>query len=82
MNNIYNEEKIPYEWQSGEVIRLYKGKGEKGKCSNERGITLASNAGKLFERIINNRITPKVTFTEAQGEDRRGNQLQQITYLS
>ena len=32
MNNIYNEEKIPDEWQSGEVIGLYKGKGEKGKC--------------------------------------------------
>ena len=55
----------------GEVIRLYKGKGEKGKCSNERGITLASNAGKLFERIIN-RITPKVKFTEAQGGGQKG----------
>ena len=72
MNNIYNEEKIPDEWQSGEVIRLYKGKGEKGKCSNERGITLASNAGKLFERIINNRITPKVKFTEAQEGGQKG----------
>ena len=49
-----------------QVTRLYKGKGVKGKCSNERGITLASNFGKLFERIINNRITPKIRMTEAQ----------------
>ena len=40
------------EWEEGEIIRLYKGKGVKGKCSNERGITLASNVGKVYERII------------------------------
>ena len=72
MNNICNEEKIPDDWQSGEVIILCKGKGEEGKCSNERRITPASNAGKLFERIINNRITPKIKFTEAQGGGQKG----------
>ena len=25
------------------TLRIYKGKGKKGKCSNERGITLSSN---------------------------------------
>ena len=60
-------EQIPQEWQCGEIIRLHKGKGVKGKCSNERGITLASNAGKLFERIINERINPIIEFTDAQG---------------
>ena len=46
MNKVYNEEKIPDEWQKGEIIRIYKGKREKGKCINDRGITLASNMGK------------------------------------
>ena len=55
-NKIYTKEQIPQQWQHGEIKRLYKGKGTKGKCSNERGITLASNAGKLFERLLNNRI--------------------------
>ena len=27
---------------------------------------MASNFGKLFERIVNNRITPKINMTEAQ----------------
>ena len=66
MNKVFNEEKIPEEWQKGEIIIIYKGKGEKGKCSNERGITLASNMGKVFERLINNRIKDEIRMTEAQ----------------
>ena len=72
MNNIYETETIPQSWQEGEIIRLYKGKGKKGKCSNERGITLSSNAGKLFERIINNRITQKIQITEVQAGGQKG----------
>ena len=52
----HESENIPQAWEEGEIIRLYKGKGTKGKCSNERGITLASNVGKVYERIINERI--------------------------
>ena len=72
MNNIYETEDIPQSWQEGEILRIYKGKGKKGKCSNERGITLSSNAGKLFERIINNRITQKIKITEAQAGGQKG----------
>jgi hypothetical protein len=56
MNDVYAKENVPQEWQEGEIIRIYKGKGQKGKCSNAGGITLASNTGKLFKRIIDNRI--------------------------
>ena len=72
LKSIYNNEKIPDQWQEGEIIRFYKGKGNKGKCSNERGITLASNMGKLFVRIINNRITKTVNITEAQAGGQKG----------
>ena len=41
--NRIHEEEIPESWQLGHILRLYKGKGIKGKCSTERGITLASN---------------------------------------
>ena len=47
-------------------------KMNKRKCSNERGITLASNFGKVFERIINNRITPMINMTEAQAGGQKG----------
>ena len=38
----------------------------KANAQNERRITLVSNFGKLFERIINNRIIPKIRMSEAQ----------------
>ena len=41
-------------------------------CSNERGITLASNAGKLFERIIDDRVKSMVEMTDAQAGGRAG----------
>ena len=63
---------VRYAGEVGEITRLYKGKGTKGKCSNERGITLASNFGKLFERIVNNRITPKINMTESQAGGQKG----------
>ena len=68
LNRIHEKEEIPESWQLGHILRLYKGKGIKGKCSNERGITLASNPGKLYERIINERVKKQVQLTEAQAE--------------
>ena len=71
--NKTNEAKgMPDTWQEGELNRLYKGKGKKGKCSNERGITLSSNLGKLYERIINERIKGEVNMTWAQAGGRKG----------
>ena len=72
LNKISRTMEIPEEWQLGEITRLYKGKGVKGKCSNERGITLASNYGKVYERMINNRILEKLEMTEAQAGGRKG----------
>ena len=72
LNNISTTYNIPQTWQHSEVIRLYKGKGKKGKCSNERGITLASNFGKLYERIINNRVLEQVNISKAQAGGKKG----------
>ena len=72
LNEVYTTKQIPEEWREGEIIRIYKGKGTKGKCSNERGITLSSNMGKSFERIINNRIQTQITMTPNQGGSQKG----------
>ena len=58
-NNINKKMDIPEIWQKGEICRIYKGKGIKGKCSNERGITLSSNFGKLYKKMINERVIQK-----------------------
>ena len=72
LNKVNKEMAIPTEWQKGEICRIYKSKGTKGKCSNERGITLSSNFGKVYERMINERITPMVKISEAQAGGKKG----------
>ena len=72
MNNIAQNKDIPDQWQEGSLIRLYKGKGKKGKCSNERGITLSSNVGKVFERIMNERMKGEIKITENQAGGQKG----------
>ena len=72
LNTIAQTEKIPDEWQEGNIITMYKGKGMKGKCSNERGITLSSNFGKLYERIINERAKKDISITDAQAGGKKG----------
>ena len=70
--NVHKNEDIPQAWEEGEIIRLYKGKGQKGKCSNERGITLASNVGKVYERIINERVKKQITIKKSQAGGKPG----------
>ena len=67
-NNRYKTEEIPQEWKHGRIIKIYKRKGKKGQCCNERGITLS----KIFERIINNKILVKINITECQGGGKKG----------
>ena len=38
---------------------------------NKRGITLASNIGKTFERVINTRLIENLPFTEGQAGGRK-----------
>ena len=66
INKIHQDENIPNSWLQGNIIHLYKGKWTIGKCSNERGITLASNVGKVYERIMNERVKKAVKKTYAQ----------------
>ena len=52
--------KIPNDLRDAIVITLYKNKGSKADCSNYRGITLLSIAGKVLARILLNRLVPAI----------------------
>ena len=55
-NKILNLGYFPESWSEGYIVPLHK-KGKLDDVNNFRGITLLSKVGKLFSRILNNRLT-------------------------
>ena len=55
LNNIFEIGHFPESWSEGYIIPLHK-KGSINEVENYRGITLLSVLGKLFTRVINNRL--------------------------
>ena len=53
------ESEVPQDWRDAIPVSLYK-KGVKSDCNNFRGISLLSIVGKLFSRIILNRLVHTV----------------------
>ena len=47
---------IPTDWKRGLVVPLCKGKDDRQDCNNYRGVTLLSVPGKVFDRIILERV--------------------------
>ena len=56
---IWDEEEIPKDWKDGHIIKLPK-KGDLSNCENYRGITLLSIPGKIFNRILLERMKDSV----------------------
>jgi len=55
---VWEQEAVPDEWCQGIIIPLYKGEGSRSECSNYRGITLLSAAGKVFAHLLLAHIKP------------------------
>ena len=47
---------MPDDFRDALIVSLYKNKGSKADCENYRGISLLSIAGKIFARVILNRL--------------------------
>ena len=54
-NNVFKVRYFPDPWSEGLVVPLHK-KGSLNDVNNYRGITLLGCVGKLFTRILNNRL--------------------------
>ena len=65
---------VPVDWVIACMVPLYKGKGDMYECSNFRGISLLSVVGKVYGRVLINRIrdTTEKVIAEVQGGFRRG----------
>ena len=55
-NTIFEKGYFPIKWTEGFIVPLPK-KGDTNQVENYRRITLLSTMGKLFSRILNNRLT-------------------------
>ena len=47
---------VPMDWRGACIVPLYKGKGDKCECSNSGGISLLSVVGKLYGRVLIERV--------------------------
>ena len=54
-NLVWNNEFVPSYWREGLIVSLFK-KGDREDPGNYRGITLLDVIGKLYCRVINNRL--------------------------
>ena len=47
---------VPQDFKDADHVHLYKNKGDSKVCDNHRGISLLSIAGKIYARILLNRL--------------------------
>ena len=52
---IWREETVPKQWREGLIVNLFK-KGDREDPGHYRGIILLSVVGKVFCKILNNRL--------------------------
>lgn len=51
------DEQVPSDFKISRICSLYKNKGDRSNCNSYRGISLLSTPGKVFARILLNRLT-------------------------
>lgn len=68
-NKIFDMGYLTVQWPEGFIVPIFK-KGDTNEPSNYHGITLLSTLGKLFTRILNNRLNEwaenYIVYVEAQ----------------
>ena len=58
--SVWEEGHVPQAWKDANIVTIYK-KGDRTECGNYRGISLLSAAGKIFARILLNRLSGHIT---------------------
>ncbi len=67
-NLAWEQSKVPEDWRKAIIVPLYQGKGNREECNNYRGISLLSVPGKIYGRILNERMM-KTTDKSVGGEE-------------
>ena len=72
IKEFWKNETAPKDWNKGIITNVYKGKGDREKLQNQRGITVSSSVSMIVEEIINKRMTKIIPMTQAQGGGKKG----------
>jgi hypothetical protein len=72
MNRCLYEGKVPSAWGRSEVFVLYKGKGDKKLPVNYRGINLNDDFLRLFERLLDKRLSSWLSVHQPWGNQQFG----------
>ncbi|KAL8603437.1 hypothetical protein ACOMHN_053104 [Nucella lapillus] len=51
---------LPQNLKDARIVHLYKGKGDRSRCENYRGISFLSIAGKILSKVILNRLNTHI----------------------
>ena len=60
ITNAWEVGSVPQAWKDASIVTIYK-KGDRTHCGNYRGISFLSIAGKIFARILLNRLSTHIT---------------------
>lgn len=55
---MWEEERVPDTFRVSRICPLFKNKGNRSDCNSYRGISLLASPGKIFARILLNRLLP------------------------
>jgi hypothetical protein len=72
IDEFWKKEVAAEQWNGGSISSIWKGKGDKEKLENHKGITVSSAIGTIPEEIINNRFLNVIPFTQFQAGGRKG----------
>ncbi|BHF65102.1 hypothetical protein SprV_0200811100 [Sparganum proliferum] len=53
---IWHQKEVSQDFRDATIVHLYKRKGNRQICERQRGISVLNNAGKIFARILLNRL--------------------------
>ncbi len=68
-DHAWKKGEVPDDWKKAIIVPLYKGKGSRSECGSYRGISLLSVPGKVYGRILTERL---MEVKEGKGSEEQG----------
>ncbi|XP_063595374.1 uncharacterized protein LOC134772337 [Penaeus indicus] len=69
LQKVWDEEKMPIEWELSELVTIYKRKGDPLDCANFGGIKLLEHVMKILEKVIEGRLRGLVSAYDRVSRD-------------